>query len=155
MHPLTQISMQDFFRPTWIFVIVGVLGFFGNTYAQQGHGPGPRMYDPARVDTVEGVVTAVDTMPGRHGRQHKGIHLQLETDDSEDTVVIHVGPLFYLQDQGMSFQPDEVVTVRGARMAEGAPVFIAGEVWTRDQSWRLRNDQGRPAWRGQRRGKSQ
>jgi hypothetical protein len=147
-------SMQDLFRPTWIFVIVGVLGGFGNAYAQQGHGSGQRMYDPARVDTVEGVVTAVDTMTGRHGR-HKGIHLQLESDDSEDTVVIHVGPLFYLRDQGITFRSDEAVTVRGARMAEGAPVFIAAEVWTRDQSWRLRNDEGQPAWRGQRQGKSQ
>lgn len=145
MHTLTQISMRALFRPVGIFAVVGMLGFVGNAHAQQGHGPGQRMYDPARVDTVEGVIATVDTMTGRHGPQHKGIHLQLETDDSDDMVVIHVGLLFYLRDQGMTFRTDETVTVRGARMAEGAPIFIAAELWAQNQSWRLRDDQGRPA----------
>ncbi|MFB6247328.1 MAG: hypothetical protein ABEL97_02020 [Salinibacter sp.] len=127
-----------------LFLLAGVLGLVPRAQAQQG----PRMYDPARVDTVEGIVATVDTVTGRRGPQHKGIHLQMEADDSEGRVVVHVGPLFYLQDRGISFQPGEAITVRGARMAEGAPVFIAAELWVQDQSWQLRDDRGRPAWRG-------
>lgn len=140
--------MQSFAYPLWVLLAVGALGLAENARAQQGPGRGQRMYDPARVDTVEGVVAAVDTMTGRRGPKHKGIHLQLEPDGGEDRTIIHVCPLFYLQDQGIPFRPGEAVTVRGARMSEGAPVFIAAEVWAQGQSWRLRDDQGRPVWRG-------
>lgn len=149
MDPLIRSRRPDLSSLLWLFLIGSLLGFFGDAHAQRGPGSGQRMYDPARVDTVEGVITTVDTMASRRGPQHKGIHLQMETEDTEDTVVIHVGPLFYLRDQGITFQVGETIAVRGARMAEGTPVFIAAELWAQDQSWRLRDEQGRPAWRGQ------
>lgn len=106
------------------------------------------MYDPARADTLQGTVTAVDTVTGRRGPKHQGIHLRMATE--KDTVIVHVAPLFYLRGQGVTLGPGDTITVRGARMAEESPVLIAAELRAKGQSWRLRDAQGRPAWRGHR-----
>jgi hypothetical protein len=128
-----------------LLVLLGIFGGSLHAHAQQG----PRMYDPAKVDTVEGAVTSIDTVAGRRNVNHQGIHLQVTTDASDEPIIVHVGPLSYLQNQGFTVQSGDAITVRGARVKEGAPVLIAAELWTQNQSIQLRNDQGQPAWRGQ------
>lgn len=132
---------------TSLFVLTGILGVTPPAHAQQG----PRMYDPAKVDTVEGAVSRIDTVAGRRNVNHQGIHLQVTTDAADQPVIVHVGPLSYLQNQGFTLQSGDAITVRGARVKEGAPVLIAAELWTQEQSIQLRNDQGQPAWRVQER----
>lgn len=121
--------------------------------AQQGPGMGQRLFETARVDTVEGVVVRMDTTDARPGHRHRGVHVQVAA--SEDTLTVHMGPLFYLRQQGVSLRAGDALTVRGARVTlQEAPAMIAAEVQAHGQSWTLRDAQGRPAWAGQRRGDS-
>ena len=111
---------------------------------------GPRMYDPATVETVTGVVTAVDTVTGRRGRQHQGIHVRMTT--AGEPLTVHLGPLFYLQQETVRVQAGDSLTVRGSRVTmRGEPSLIAAELTRQDQTWTLRDEQGFPRWRGQRR----
>jgi hypothetical protein len=109
-----------------------------------------RMYDPSTVETVTGVVTAVDTVTGRRGRQHQGIHVRMMS--SGEPLTVHLGPLFYLQQQTVRVHAGDSLTVRGSRVTmRGEPSLIAAELTRQDQTWTLRDEKGFPRWRGQRR----
>jgi hypothetical protein len=138
--------------------MIGLLAMPASALAQRGE-RGTRMYDPATVETIQGTIAAIDTMTSRHGgrhdkpgrmRPHQGLHLQVDT--GNETLPVHLGPLFYLQDQGLTLRVGDAVTIRGSRVTiQNAPAAIAAEVQSNEQTWILRDDQGRPAWRGQRR----
>ena len=131
-------------------LLAGALGATTTVYAQRGPGMGQRMYDPSTVETVTGVVTAVDTVTGRHNRQHQGIHVRMTA--SGEPLTVHLGPLFYLQQQNVRVQAGDSLTVRGSRVTmRGEPSLIAAELTRQDQTWTLRDKQGFPRWRGQRR----
>jgi hypothetical protein len=108
------------------------------------------MYDTSTVETLSGTVTAVDTLASRRGRrQHRGLHVRMTTADG-NALTVHLGPLFYLQQQNVTLQANDAITVRGSRVTlRNAPVLIAAEVQAQGQTWTLRNDQGVPLWRGQ------
>jgi hypothetical protein len=111
---------------------------------------GQRLYDPAAVDTVQGHIARLDTVQARRGPAHRGVHVQMVA--GLDTVMVHLGPLFYLRQQKIDLAVGETMTVRGARaVVRGQPVLIAAGVEACGESWTLRDAQGRPAWRGQRR----
>ena len=115
----------------------------------QGRNAANRMYDPSTVETVQGVVARIDTMQSRRGPS-QGLHLQLQTGDTE--LPVHLGPTWFFADQSFTFGVGDSLTVRGSRVTMGnADALIAAEVHRGDQSLRLRNDAGQPAWRGQRR----
>jgi hypothetical protein len=108
------------------------------------------MYDTTTVETITGVVTAVDTVTGRRNRQHQGIHVRMTS--SGEPLTVHLGPLFYLQQQQVRVQSGDSLTVRGSRVAmRGEPSMIAAELSRQGQTWTLRDEQGFPRWRGQRR----
>lgn len=132
-----------------VFLLAGALGATTTVYAQRGPGMGQRMYDTTTVETVTGVVTAADTVTGRHGRPHQGIHVRMTA--AGEPLTVHLGPLFYFQQQSVRVQAGDSLSVRGSRVTmRGEPSMIAAELTSRDQSWRLRDEQGRPRWRGQR-----
>ena len=134
------------------FALLGasLIVFTTTVYAQRGQGMGPRMYDSTTVETVTGVVTAVDTVTGRRNRQHQGIHVQMTA--SGEPLTVHLGPLFYLQQQQVRLQPGDSLIVRGSRVTmRGKPTMLAAELTRLDQTWTLRDEQGFPRWRGQRR----
>jgi len=132
------------------FLLIGALGATTTVYAQPGSGMGQRMYDPTTVETVTGVVTAVDTVTGRRNRQHQGIHVQMMANG--EPLTVHLGPLFYLQQQQVRVQAGDSLTVRGSRVTmRGEPSMIATKLTKQDQIWTLRDEQGFPRWRGQRR----
>jgi hypothetical protein len=137
-----------------ILAVLGLLAAPSTALAQRG-GMATRMYDLTTVETIQGPVTALDTVtsrgggPGRTGR-HQGLHLQVDTGD--ETLPVHLGPLFYLQDQALTLQVGDTVTVRGSRVTmRNAPALIAARIQSGDRTWTLRDHRGRPAWRGQRR----
>ena len=133
-----------------VLLLAGALGTSTAAYAQHGPGMGQRMYDTATVETVTGVVTAVDTVTGRRGSQHQGIHVRMTV--TGEPLTVHLGPLFYLQQQTVRVQAGDSLTVRGSRVTmRGEPSLIAAELTRQDQTWTLRDEQGFPRWRGQRR----
>ncbi|HXQ23749.1 MAG TPA: hypothetical protein VN812_18870 [Candidatus Acidoferrales bacterium] len=120
-----------------------------------GQGSGGRMYDPKTAETVSGEVVSVEEIHGKGWGQGRGgrgggygVHLILKSDKEE--IALHLGPGWYLDKHGLSIAPGNRIEVRGSRITfEGKPAIIAAGVKKGDQSLKLRDDDGLPAWRGQ------
>ena len=117
-----------------------------------GWGPGTpygKMYDPKTVETVSGEVTGVSRMTPRKGMS-AGIHMNVKTD--KETISVHLGPSWYLENQDLKIEPKDKVEVKGSKITfEGKPAIIAAEVKKGDEVLRLRDDAGFPVWSGWRR----
>ena len=128
-------------------------GAFGQGGMGRGGGPGGggRMYDPKTVETVSGEVTSAQQVHhGKGGGQRGGgygVHVRLKTDTGE--IWVHLGPTWYLDKQGLKIATGDRIEVRGSRVTlEGQPAIIAAEVKKGNQSLRLRDATGVPAWGG-------
>ena len=117
-----------------------------------GWGPGSqygRMYDPKAIETVNGEIVRVDRITPMRGMSG-GIHVVVKT--ATETLDVHLGPRWYLENQDMQFASTDQVEVRGARVTIGGkPAIIAAEVKKGDGVLILRDDQGVPLWSGWRR----
>lgn len=119
-----------------------------------GPGRGGRLYDPKTVETVSGEVVSVEHIQGKGRGQARGgrgtgsgVHLILKGDKEE--IAVHLGPSWYLDKQTLKVAAGDHVEVRGSRILfEGKPAIIAAELKKGDQSLKLRDDNGVPAWRG-------
>ncbi len=126
----------------------------GHSFAQgpgEGKaGPGwpmGRMYDPRTVETLRGKLVAVDTIDSGRPEMPGRITLSLKTD--KETVTIYLGPVWYIEAQGVKLEPQDQVEVKGSRVIlEDKPLIIASYVKKGDKVMNLRDDQGTPLWRG-------
>lgn len=128
-------------------------------YAQRGPRPGAggwgpagqyqRIYDTDTVETVKGEIEQIDRVTPMRGMS-PGVHLVLKTD--EETVSVHLGPAWYLDNQDVKLEPEDEIEVKGSRVTvAGKPALIAAEVTKGDQVLTLRDDRGIPQWSGWRR----
>ena len=140
---------------------MGLLLLDGAASAQPGRGRdgggwGPqgayqRLYDPKTVETVRGSVLAVDTFSVAPGGR-TGVHLRLLS--GKDTVPVHLGPQWFLDNQEMHVAQGDTVQVKGSKVDFGGkPAMIAAEVRKGDEVLTLRDAKGYPAWSGWRRRK--
>ncbi len=138
-----------------IATLAGLLGLLlvSGVWAQPGlgrggRGPGDpfnRMYNPATVETVSGTVVSVDTNAGRRGPY--GVHFTLKTD--KETVPVHLGPGWFLDQQQFKVAAGDKVEVSGSRVTyQGGPALIAGQVKKDGKVLQLRDANGVPAWAG-------
>jgi hypothetical protein len=118
-----------------------------------GWGPGSqhgRLYDPKTVETVSGEVVKVERITPMHGMSG-GMYLTVKTDKEE--VPVHLGPLWYLENQDVKIAPKDKVEIKGSRVTvQEKPAIIAAEVKKGDQTLKLRDEAGVPVWSGWRRG---
>jgi hypothetical protein len=142
--------------------VVMVLGFaFANGALAQrgmmwkgagGWGPGTayvRMYNPQTVESLTGEVVSVDRITPAKGMSY-GVHIVVKTD--KETISVHLGPSWYLENQDVKLAPGDKVEVKGSRITfEGKPALIADEVKKGDEVLTLRDANGFPAWSGWRR----
>jgi hypothetical protein len=117
-----------------------------------GWGPGSqynRMYDPKTVETISGEVTKVDHITPGKGMSG-GVHMLVKTD--KETLSVHLGPSWYLENQDVKIEPKDKVEVKGSRITfAGKPALIASEVKKGNDVLTLRDESGFPAWMGWRR----
>lgn len=117
-----------------------------------GWGPGSqynKMYDPKAVETISGEVTAVDRITPVKGMSG-GVHMNVKTD--KETISVHLGPSWYLENQDVKIAAKDKVEVKGARTTfAGKAAIIATEVKKGDEVLKLRDDNGFPVWSGWRR----
>ncbi len=117
-----------------------------------GWGPGSqynRFYDPKAVETISGEVTKVDRITPAKGMSG-GVHMLVKTD--KETISVHLGPSWYLENQDVKIEPKDKVEVKGSRITFGGkPAIIAAEVKKGDEVLKLRDDNGFPVWAGWRR----
>ncbi len=131
------------------------LALVSGLWAQPGMGPGrgmgpgdpfSRMYNPAAVETLSGTVDSVTQTPGK-GPSY-GVHFTLKTD--KETIPVHLGPAWYMDQQGFKPAAGDKVEVTGSRVTyEGKPAIIAGQVKKDGKTLNLRGANGVPAWAGQ------
>jgi hypothetical protein len=114
-----------------------------------GWGPGTpysKMYDPKTVETISGEVISLSRITPRKGMS-AGIHMIVKTD--KETISVHLGPSWYLENQDVKIEPKDKVEVTGSRITfDGKPAIIAVEVKKGDEVLKLRDDKGFPVWSG-------
>jgi len=104
------------------------------------------VYDLKTVETILGEVVSVDSMTFGKGMPY-GIHVVVKTD--EETISVHLGPAWYIQNQDTQIQIKDVIQVRGSRISFGGPpALIAAEVKDGKGILKLRNDSDIPVWSG-------
>jgi len=152
-------------KRNWFFVGLMALAFClvsSDSFAQRGPGmmwrgsggwgPGTqynRMYDPKTVETISGEITAVDRITPAKGMSG-GVHMNVKTD--KETISVHLGPGFYIENQDVKLQAKDKVEVKGSRITfDGKPAIIAAEVKKGEEVLKLRDDAGFPVWIGWRR----
>ncbi len=123
--------------------------FQGGSGGWGAHGAYQRMFNPATVETLSGVVVSVETFKPMKG-MHSGIHLILKTD--KGTIPVHLGPSWFIERQDTKIEKGDKVEVKGSRVTvNGKPAIIAAEVKKGDHVLVLRDSSGVPVWSGWRR----
>lgn len=145
---------------TTLLAVTALLGILAApaAYGQRGRGGGNgwgadsqynRLYDPKTVETVSGEVIAVNHITPTNGMSY-GVHLELKTE--KETVSVHLGPGWFIENQDITIEPKDKVEIKGSRvMFDGKPAIIAAEVKKNDHVLKLRDQNGIPVWAGWRR----
>ena len=144
-----------------IMLIVAVFASASESIAQRGmgRGRGPRgwgpdnqyclAYKPDTTVTISGEVISVEKTVPTKGMFY-GVHLMVKTD--EETISVHLGPGWYIEGQGIMFEPEDKLEITGSKVTfDEEQVIIASEVKRGDEVLELRDENGIPAWSGWRR----
>ncbi len=108
-----------------------------------------KMYNPKTVETLTGEVVSVDKITPMKGMSY-GIYLTMKTE--KETVSVHLGPGWYIENQDIKIEPKDKVEVKGSRVTFGGkPAIIAAEVKKGKEALKLRDESGFPVWSGWRR----
>lgn len=103
-------------------------------------------YNPATVETLQGSIRSIEMQPSKNGPGY-GVHLSLTVGD--ETVPVHLGPSWFIENQDQQLGQGDEVEIVGSRVTEdGAPFVIAREVRRGVSALVLRDEAGRPVWRG-------
>ena len=104
-----------------------------------------RMYDPKTVGSVSGEVVSVDKITDRD----TGYGLSLTLKTGKETILVYLGPGWFLEKQDLSFAPKDQVEITGSQITfQGKPTIIAAQAKKGDKSLKLRDPAGIPAWAG-------
>ncbi|MCI0364645.1 MAG: PRC-barrel domain-containing protein [Phycisphaerales bacterium] len=104
-----------------------------------------RNFKKDSVQNVKGVVTNVGSAAPMENMD-EGPDLTMRTDKGE-TIVVHLGPSWFMDRQAEQFATSDRVEVTGCRIQlNGKPVIMAMEVKRGDDVLRLRDKSGWPVW---------
>ena len=145
-----------------VLILIGLFFAASDVFAQRGPGmmwrgsggwgagtPYNKMYDPKSVETINGEVISVNPITPSKGMAG-GIHMNVKTD--KETVSVHLGPSWYIENQDVKLEPKDKVEVKGSKITFGGnPAIIATEVKKGDDVLKLRDEAGYPVWAGWRR----
>lgn len=103
-----------------------------------------RKYDPQTVQHIEGTIEKVETV--NYGkRASAGIHLVVRT--SSGTIPVHLGPQWYMDEQTVTLEKGDDITVVGSKISiDDEPAIIAREVKKGKTVLELRQEDGTPLW---------
>jgi hypothetical protein len=136
-------------RKTTLALSVVLLAGLAAVAAVQGTGKATPSshYDPATVETLKGTVEEVKLTSFGRGRMGGGVHLLVSS--GEETVEVHLGPRYFLEDSDFEVEPGEEIEVTGSRVPmRGRSAVIAREITLGGYSLALRDSGGVPVWAG-------
>lgn len=111
-----------------------------------------RLFDASTIKELNGSVVSVEKITPEKGMS-TGIHLLVKTEKNE-TISVHLGPSWYLDNQDVQFVAGDVIKVKGSSITyQNAPAIIAMTVEKGGQVLVLRDKKGNPNWNGWRSGK--
>ncbi|HPL63565.1 MAG TPA: hypothetical protein PK587_07355 [Syntrophales bacterium] len=105
---------------------------------------GPALPESPGIVTINGTVLRTEPMKG----VRDGLQMRVKTQQGQIWLV-YLGPRWFVENQRIKFQPNDVVEVRGAKVLDqhGRIPIIASEVSKGDLSMILRNESnGLPSW---------
>jgi hypothetical protein len=126
-----------------------VIGGLAVAAAAQGAPGWPmgRIYDPKTVETVKGEIVAVETITAGKTDIPARVLLKLKT--AKETLLVYLGPDWYLEKQGVKLVAGDQVEVRGSRVIlDNQPTIIPNTVKKGDKVMEFWDDQGMPRWGG-------
>jgi hypothetical protein len=145
---------MDMKQIIWMAAALVVIFMGSSLFAQPWRGSGgwgmagsyQRLYDPARVETITGEVTAVEKVTPMKGMNY-GIHVIVKTD--KETIPVHLGPAWFIEHQDIRINKGDRIEVKGSLVTiSGKPIIIAAEVKKGKDTLILRNSAGVPVWSG-------
>ena len=84
-----------------------------------------RMYNPATVENVSGIVESVDKIMPMKG-MYSGIHVMIKTD--KVTISVHLWPEWHIERLDTKIQKGDMIDVKGSRVTFACkPAIIATE----------------------------
>lgn len=92
---------------------------------------------------ISGQVMGVDQVPIEQYNDST-VHLTVAT-EGEQQVRLELGPGWYLNEQGVAFEPQQHIEFRGKRAGEGN-TYVAHQLRKGQQTVDLRDDSGTPRW---------
>lgn len=102
-------------------------------------------FNPSTVNTFQGTVTKVIRQP-YEGIGGEGLQAMLDMDG--ENVLLHLGPAWVVQSEGLSLAEGQKLLVLGSYILyQGRPVIIASKIRYKDTLIDLRNNIGIPIWR--------
>jgi hypothetical protein len=127
---------------TGVLVVAATLAGSGdrqNTKAAQVR------YNPATVQTIQGIVTGKVEVPWGASDCWGGEHLLVKTE--KEAIQVHVGPTWFLLRHGWRFAEGDHVVITGSRIkVENTEALVAQEVQRGDKKLELRDATGKPVW---------
>jgi hypothetical protein len=108
-----------------------------------------KMYNPKTVETKTGEVVSVGKITPMKGMS-QGVHIMLKI--AKETISVHLGPDWYIKNQGIKIEPGDKVEVKGSRITfQGKPAIIATDIKKGNEILKLRDENGFPVWSSRRR----
>ncbi len=150
---------SDFFRKTHfvaaIIMLMGVLILSPATLFAQGEGmkrgnagKGDHGYDVKSVETINGEVYKIDRVENKE-KGMVGIHVGLKT--ASESIEVHLGPAWYVDAQSVRLAKGDAREIKGSKITyKDAPALIAATIKKGEEVLVLRDDEGKPVWRGKR-----
>lgn len=125
----------------------------GNTVMAQRQGKGRNMpgrhYNPETVTNITGTIESVEKQTYGKRNGYTGIHLLVQT--KTEKIAVHLGPEWYIEEQGVTLDKGDKVNVEGSRITfDGEPAIVARKLIKGSQALILRSEDGTPKWAGQR-----
>ena len=104
-------------------------------------------YDSEDIE-IEGEVVSVENNLSRRG-SFQGVHLLVKT--NKETVEVHLGPSWYLENRDFKVAPKDQIAILGSRINFDGEAIIARQITKGENTLILRDRNGYPLWRGWRR----
>jgi len=102
-----------------------------------------QLFNTKSMETVKGVVAEITDF--QLPDSEKGVLLKLESDNG--THLVHLGPAWFLENQGIQLETGDKITVKGSQVEyQNGSALIAQAVVKKNHMLVLRSASGAPAW---------
>jgi len=143
-------------------LIVGIVLVLNlSAFAQKGLGDTrgiSRTNIQPEIENIEGILDQVKTGPCEHttGKAITGTHLFIDTGELDQLINVHLGAAYAVESYVNELKPGQFVEIQAFRTEKMKPYeFIAKAITTNGKTLHLRDENLRPFWAGDQKGRQQ